>query len=57
MATKSILKNVNIKGRSQVKNLANALEYAETRPAKIVTLSKALNEVKGENVKKFFGVV
>lgn len=57
MATKSILKNVNIKGRSQVKNLANALEYAETRPAKVVILSKALNEIKGEDVKKFFGVV
>lgn len=55
MATKSILKNINIRSKSQGISLANALERAEKFQGKDIVFSRAVSEVKGEDVKKFFG--
>lgn len=54
MATKSISKNINIKGRTQVKKLVDALEHAHQHRGKTVTMSKAVTEVKGDKVNEFF---
>ena len=54
MSTKSILKNVNVKGQNQVRNLVNELEYAEKFRDQKVVLSRTFSEIKGANVKTFF---
>ncbi|MFR1823121.1 MAG: hypothetical protein ACLSXJ_07115 [Clostridium saudiense] len=56
MATKSIYKNVNIKSKDLTKGLINALEYGMGKKAKEVIFTKAVEEVKGEDIKKYFGV-
>ncbi len=53
MATKSFLKNVNIKSRDQARRLADALEYAQTHAGKEVVMSHAVTEIRGEQVKAF----
>ena len=55
MATKSFLKDVVIRDRSQAKQLLSALENADKKIAKEVILSKSLEEVRGNNIKKLFG--
>lgn len=55
MATKSILKNVNIKDRKLGKSLVVALEHASGKKAKSVTLSRTYNDVHGEKIKEIFG--
>lgn len=54
MSTKSILKNVNVKGQSQVRGLVNALENAEKFRDQKVVLSRTFSEIKGNDVKLFF---
>lgn len=54
MATKSILKSVNIKGHKRVGQLADALEYAERHRGQEVVMSRAVYEVKGDKLKDFF---
>ena len=54
MATKSILKSININGKNQVHNLIKALEYAEEYRGKDVILSRTFSEIKGADIKKFF---
>ncbi|MBQ7497308.1 MAG: hypothetical protein IJU00_05685 [Selenomonas sp.] len=55
MATQSILKSVNIKGRKGVRDLVNALEQSEKNRGKEVTMSRTVYEVKGkEAIKDFF---
>lgn len=56
MATKSIYKNVNIKSKDLTKGLLNALEHGMGKKAKEVIFTKAVEEVKGEDIKKYFGV-
>ena len=56
MATKSILKNINIKSKTQGNRFASALENAEKFKGKEVSFSRAVSEVRGESVKMFFGV-
>lgn len=56
MATKSICKNINIKNKTLTRGLVTALENAIERKGKDVVLSKAFEEVKGENIKNLFGV-
>lgn len=56
MATKSIYKNVNIKSKDLTKGLINALEYGMGKKAKEVIFTKSVEEVKGEDIKKYFGV-
>ncbi len=53
MATKSILKNVNIKGRRQVKRLVEALEHAQQHKGKHVSMSRAVTEIKADKVNDF----
>lgn len=54
MATKSISKNINVKGRKQVKRLVDAMEHAHQHRGKTVTMSRAVTEVKGDKVNEFF---
>ena len=51
MATKSFLKNINIKSRDQARKLADALEYAQTHTGKEVVMRHAVTEVRGEQLK------
>lgn len=55
MATKSILKNVDIKSPKLGKSLVVALESASGKKAKDVTLSRTYSEVRGEMLKEIFG--
>lgn len=54
MATKSILKNIDIHEKKQGKSLVIALEHASRRKAKEVTLSRSYTEVHGEQIKEIF---
>lgn len=54
MATQSVLKSVNIKGRSQVRMFVNALEKAEASRGKRVEMSRSVYEVKDEDKLKDF---
>ena len=54
MATKSIIKNVNIKGRKQISQLVSALEHAHEYRGEEVIMTRAVSEVKGEKINKFF---
>lgn len=56
MATKSILKEVRFKDRNLCRGFASALENAEGKKSKDVTISRTVTEVKKADVKKFFGV-
>ncbi len=51
MATKSILKNVDIKDKKLGKALIIALENASGKHAKDVTLSRTYEDVKGDRLK------
>ena len=53
MATKSFLKNINIKGRKQTRDLLRALKYAEKHPGKNVEMSRPVVELRGEDAQKF----
>lgn len=53
MATKSFLKNINIKGKKQTRELLRALEYAEKHPGKEVKMSRPVVELRGDDAKKF----
>lgn len=56
MATKSILKNVTIHGRSNCRKFISALEHAEDKKSKEVTISKPVRQVKSsEEIRKFLG--
>ena len=55
MATKSILKNVDIKEKKLGKSLVIALENAAGKKSKEVTLSRTYSDIRGENIKKIFG--
>jgi hypothetical protein len=55
MATKSITKNINIKDRTSARNLASALENSKNKGHKVVTMSKSVRDVKGEEIVKMFG--
>ncbi len=49
MATQSVLRSVNIKGRTEVRNFVNALEKAETNQGKKVEFSRTVYDVKGDD--------
>lgn len=57
MATKSILKNVYIRDRHLAKNLMSALDNAENKSAKVVSLNRGIEEVKGDNIRKLFNKI
>lgn len=55
MATKSIYKNVNIKSEDSTKELISALEYSMCKKNEKVIFAKEVEEIKGEDIKKYFG--
>lgn len=55
MATKSILKNVDIKDRKLGKSLVIALENASQKRAKDVQLSRTYEDVKGDKLRGILG--
>lgn len=54
MATKSILKNIDIKDTKFGKQFADAMEKAISTPGKDVQYTRPYREVKGEEIKKLF---
>jgi len=56
MATKSILKNVDIKDRKLARSFIYALEKAQSKKSKEVHLSRTCSEATGDEIKKLFGV-
>lgn len=52
MATKSILKNVDIKDKKLGKQLVLALENASSKKSKQVTLSRTYQDIRGEKIKE-----
>lgn len=54
MATKSILKSVNIKEKSLGRNFVIALEKAQEKELKEVKLSRNCSDVKREEIKNLF---
>lgn len=54
MATKSIFKDIVIKSRSSGYKLDNALKQAANKKAKSVTFSKHVEELRGDEIKRFF---
>ncbi len=55
MATKSFLKTVNINNIKLGNALADALDRASSTPASSVKLKSTAKELKGDEVKSFFG--
>lgn len=55
MATKSILKDVNIKDKRLAHTFVEALGRAENTKYEPVQLSKKCKELTGEDVRVFFG--
>ena len=55
MATKSIIKNVDIKEKRQGKILVRALEKAEGKKVQEVTLSRMYEDVKGDKIRRILG--
>lgn len=57
MATKSILKNINIHKREQVRKLVNALEQASEWHGQEIQMSRTVSELKSKDeIAKFFEV-
>ena len=55
MATKSILKNVNIKDKQFARTFVEALEEANNSKYVPAQLSRECKELKGDKIKEFFG--
>lgn len=54
MATKSILKNINIKDKRLARTFVEALSGAEDTKYKSVQLSRECKEVTSDKIKEFF---
>lgn len=54
MATKSILKNVDIKDKKLGKSLVKALESAAGKHAQDVKLNRTYTDVRGDALRRFF---
>ena len=55
MATKSVLKTVDIKTRTSALALVNALENAKGKSSQPVTNSRTFSDASREEIKKMFG--
>ena len=55
MATKSILKNVDIKDKKLGKSLVVALEHAAGKSSKKIIMNRSYKDIHGEDIKKVFG--
>ncbi len=54
MATKSILKTINIRDNKTARNFVNALEKAKSNPGKDVKYTRKCTEITGDKIKEFF---
>ncbi len=54
MATKSLLKNVDIKDKKLGKSLVIALEHASNKRTAEVQLSRTYEDVRGEKLRRIF---
>lgn len=54
MATKSILKEVNVRNKILGRKLVNALEHAKNKGSINVELTKPVNEIRREQIKEIF---
>ncbi len=57
MATKSVLKNVDIKTRKSALALVNALENAKGKHAKPVVNQRSFSDASRDEIRKMFGTV
>ncbi len=55
MATKSILKNVNIRNRKGASALARAMENASSVKSQPVIMSRPVSDATEDEIKKMFG--
>lgn len=55
MATKSILKSVNIRNRAAANALANAIEHAKERKNAPVKMSRPVSDATEDEIKEMFG--
>lgn len=55
MATKSVLKNVDIKTRHSALALVNALENAKGKHAQPVSKTRTFSDASKEEIRKMFG--
>jgi len=55
MATKSIIKNVDIRDKKLCGSFVAALENAQNKRSKEVAMSRSVTEVKGDKIKELFG--
>lgn len=55
MATKSMLKNVNIKDKRFARTFVEALENAGAKKYTPAQLSRECTEITGDKIKEFFG--
>lgn len=55
MATKSILKNIDIKQKNLGRSLVVALENASGKTSKDVKLSRTYKDIRGDKIKEIFG--
>lgn len=55
MATKSILKNVDVKDQRMGKSLVVALEQASNKRSKNVVISRTYSDIKGDKINEIFG--
>lgn len=55
MATKSILKNINIKNRKMGYAIVSALENSKGKKNKDIMLKRTCEEIKGEKINQIFG--
>tara|TARA_Y100001933_G_C18957377_1_gene546582 strand:+ start:874 stop:1044 length:171 start_codon:yes stop_codon:yes gene_type:complete len=55
MATKSILKDIDIREKNLGRSLVHALENAEHATGKVVKYSRSFKEIKKDQIKKLFG--
>lgn len=57
MATKSVLKNIDLKTRKSAVALVNALENAKGKSSQLVTQQRTFSDASREEIKKMFGAV
>lgn len=55
MATKSIMKDIQIRDKKFGKKFAEAIEAAQVTTGKDVEYTRPCKEVKGEEIKRLFG--
>ena len=53
MATKSILKEVNVRNKVLGRKLVNALEHSKNKGCITVELTKPVNEIRREQIKRY----